>query len=195
MRELSCINLSTSQFEDAPFPHFCCSSALKSSIEVPLFDWFESTKEWSLTEADFYKQYEFVLSETILPENLKCLVSLNTTGTIQAAIKKAFNLKHLNLVSIVAHKLVNGHKIGIHNDYINGEETHRLVIHINPNWDAVHGGYLMLFSSYKPEDVSKVIQPVNNSAFAFEISNKSYHAVSTIHNFSRYSIVYTFKGN
>lgn len=195
MQELGCISLSASKFEDAPFPHICCSSVLQRDIESRLYEWLESTDEWSLTEADFYTQYEFVISSANLPEHLRCLVSSDTIETIKAAFKKEFGIKSPETVSIVAHKLVDGHTIGIHNDYINGDETHRLVIQINPQWNAANGGFLMLFSSPRAEDVSKVIQPINNSAFGFEISDKSYHAVSTVNKFSRYSVVYTFKEN
>lgn len=195
MQELNCINLLVSQMEIAPFPHFCCSSVFETNTESQLYEWFEATEEWSLTEASFYTQYEFVLSKAEVPENLRCLINGNTIQTIQTTFKRIFDIKSLDPVSIVAHKLVDGHTIGIHNDYINGEETHRLVIHINPNWTTANGGFLMLFNSPKAEDVSKLIQPIHNSAFGFEISDNSFHAVSTIHNSSRYSIVYTFKEN
>ncbi len=195
MQKLNCISLSTKQFENFPFPHICCSSVLEKGIEKQLYEWFESTNEWNLTEADFYTQYEFVVSKAVLPEHLECLVSNETIETIKSTFCKAFSTKSLETVSVVAHKLLNTHTIGVHNDYINGEETHRLVIQINPHWDATKGGFLLLFSSHNVEDVSKVLQPINNSAFGFEISDKSYHAVSTVRNFFRYSIVYTFKEN
>jgi Rps23 Pro-64 3,4-dihydroxylase Tpa1-like proline 4-hydroxylase len=97
------------------------------------------------------------------------------------------------LVDVVAHKLVNSQHIGVHNDYINGDETHRLVLHFNPDWKEEHGGYLLLFNSSSADDMSKVVSPLNNSAFGFEISKRSHHAVSKIYNFIRYTIVYTFK--
>lgn len=195
MQNFNCINLSACEAESVPFPHFYCSSVLKNGVENQLYEWFEHTDEWNLTEEDFYTQYEFRLFESNLPENLQCLIGSDTINTIQIALKKKFGIKSLETVSIVAHKLVRGHKIGVHNDYINNEETHRLVIQINPHWNEANGGFLMLFNSTRAEDVSKIIQPINNSAFGFEISNKSYHAVSTVHNFSRYSVVYTLKEN
>lgn len=193
MRELVCINLSASRFEDSPFPHLYCASVLTGGIENQLYKWFESTNEWNLTEAEFYTQYEFVMTTVNLPTVLDCLISNSTVEAIKTHFTNAFDTKWLETVSIVAHKLVDRHVIGIHNDYINGEETHRLVIQINPHWNSTKGGLLMLFNSPRAEDVSKVIQPINNSAFGFEISDKSYHAVSIVRNFSRYSLVYTFK--
>ncbi|HEX8333007.1 MAG TPA: cyclophane-containing peptide 2OG-Fe(II) oxygenase YhhC [Segetibacter sp.] len=195
MQELNCINLSAREAEFIPFSHLVCPSVLERGIEKQLYEWFEHTNEWSLTEEDFYTQYEFVLSDRNVPDHLRCVIGSHTIDTIQNALKKTFTVKSLETVSIVAHKLVKGHKIGVHNDYINSEETHRLVVQINPNWDDANGGFLMLFHSPRAEDVSKIIRPINNSAFGFEISDRSYHAVSTVHNFSRYSVVYTFKKN
>ena len=94
---------------------------------------------------------------------------------------------------MVAHKLVNSQHIGVHNDYINGDETHRLVLHFNPDWKEENGGYLLLFNSSNANDISQVVSPLNNSAFGFEISKRSHHAVSKIYDFIRYTIVYTFK--
>lgn len=193
MQEQNCISLLHSQFETSPFPHLSCPLVLQHSTDIHLHDWFETTNEWSLTEADFYTQYEFVLSKESLPENLGCLLDPKTIGIIKLAFQEKFQTQSLETVSIVAHKLVDTHTIGIHNDHINGEETHRLVIQINPYWDSSKGGFLMLFNSPDPNDVSKIVQPISNSAFGFEISEKSFHAVSTVRNFSRYSVVYTFK--
>lgn len=195
MLDSKCVDLSVLEKHASPFPHFCCPSILKGNVGSELYEWFESTSEWSLTEADFYTQFEFILSDTNLPHNLKNLLSDETINEIQGSLKKEFRVKSLEIVSVVAHKLTNGHTIGIHNDYINGEETHRLVIHVNPFWNMDKGGFLMLFNSPDANDVEKLIQPIHNMAFGFEISDKSYHAVSTIHDFSRYSIVYTFKRN
>ena len=108
-------------------------------------------------------------------------------------MERAFNEDHLEIVGVVAHKLVAGQHIGIHNDFIGAEETHRLVLQFNPHWIEENGGYLILFNSGKVEDVSKIILPLTNTAFGFEISEASYHAVSKIMGPPRYSIVYTFR--
>ena len=95
-------------------------------------------------------------------------------------------------MDVTAHKLIEGHKMGIHNDYIGEQETHRLVVQVNPFWTAEHGGYLMLFEANNPEKVSKLVQPLNNTAIGFEISKASYHAVSMVSKSPRYTVVYTF---
>lgn len=188
----TCFDFSAIKIENKPFLHFCSTSILRNGLENQLFEWFENTSEWRLTEMDFYTQYEFSLLEVHLPTNLACLVSNGTIEQIQDIYISIFDIESFELVGITAHKLVDGHRIKVHNDYFHGEETHRLVIQINPSWNESKGGFLMLFNSSKAEDVSKIVKPLNNSAFGFEISDRSYHAVSTVYDFARYTIVYTF---
>jgi Rps23 Pro-64 3,4-dihydroxylase Tpa1-like proline 4-hydroxylase len=186
-------NLTSAVLETDPFPHFSAESVLSDKLKSDLFDWFQHTNEWKLVEMAFYEQYEFSLLHAILPAHLLCLTSETTISQLMEKYIKEFKVKALSLVDIVAHKLVNEQRIGIHNDYINGEETHRLVLHINPYWKDENGGLLILFKSSDPADMSKIVKPINNTVFGFEISRQSHHAVSKIYDFTRYTIVYTFK--
>ncbi|MES2381257.1 MAG: cyclophane-containing peptide 2OG-Fe(II) oxygenase YhhC [Bacteroidota bacterium] len=187
------LNFSNTQAEYTPFPHFHCSSILQNGLETTLYNWFENTAQWHLTKTDFYEQYEFDFLNAELPADIKCLVDENCLATIKENIQHKLNVSAIELVGIAAHKLVDGHRIGIHNDFINDEESHRLVIHINPHWQEQNGGVLMLFNSYEASDLNKLVNPIHNSAFAFEISPNSYHAVSKIYDSSRYTIIYTFR--
>jgi hypothetical protein len=76
---------------------------------------------------------------------------------------------------------------------LGAEESHRLLIQINEGWEASQGGLLMLLGSAEPESVQSVLLPVHGSGFAFEISPKSFHAVSSIITGERYTLVYTFR--
>ena len=193
MLNSNCIDLSSLAVEDQPFPHFCSASALQNDIDRELYSWLVNTEHWKLVETDFYEQHEFSLLSVQLPKHLECLISRKTIEFIEAKLKMAFKVDGFNLVGVVAHKLINEQHIGIHNDFIKGDETHRLVIHLNPDWNEEHGGFLMLFNSRNAEDISTVISPLNNTAFGFEISGRSHHAVSRIYGFSRYTVVYTFQ--
>lgn len=193
MLEHEVINLSSKTAYNTPFPHFSSTSVLKNGLQHTIFEWFQTTQEWNLVETDFYEQYEFSLLNIELPEEVKCLNEPSFLNTIKESFTETFKVSGFELVDVVAHKLVNSQHIGVHNDYINGDETHRLVLHFNPHWKEEHGGYLILFKSANENDMSKVVSPVDNSAFAFEISRNSHHAVSKIYNFIRYTIVYTFK--
>ena len=187
------LDFSATETEMQPYLHFSSTDVLQDGLEKELFDWFESTDAWGLTEMDFYTQFEFSLFDVTVPDKLKALLSENAVEAIVKQFVSICNTSNLTLVGVTAHKLVDGHKIGVHNDYIGDEETHRLVIQINPGWEESNGGYLMLFGSEDPEDVQQLIMPIDNSAFGFEISNQSYHAVSRVNNYSRYTLVYTFK--
>lgn len=193
MPEIACFDLEAAQVEQSPFPHFSASAVLESKKISEIFNWFQDAEIWHLVETDFYEQYEFSLLHVDLPEHLKCLISEETLKYIEQKYIEEFKVSSLKLVDVVAHKLVNEQRIGIHNDFINGEETHRLVLHINPLWKEENGGLLLLFKTSKPEDLNKIIKPVDNTAFGFEISRQSHHAVSKIYDYTRYTIVYTFK--
>ena len=80
----------------------------------------------------------------------------------------------------------------IHNDFIEEGESHRILIQLNRGWLDEQGGLLMLFGSSSPGDVQRVIRPLHRSAFGFSISDCSYHAVSTIAEGERYTLVYSF---
>lgn len=191
----SYLNLSSLKSQTLPFPHFCAETILPVIDENHILNWLEQTKDWKLIVTDFYEQLEFSFFDVVMPDSVKHLIEEDTIKLIATTIEKSMDSHKLELVGITAHKLVDGHRIGLHNDYIGGEETHRFILQISSNWTEANGGYLMLFNSDNVEDVSKLILPLSNTAFGFQISPQSYHAVSTIYNFSRYSIVYTFKEN
>jgi Rps23 Pro-64 3,4-dihydroxylase Tpa1-like proline 4-hydroxylase len=194
MENSSSVDFSNSVSQEVPFPHFCTTSIFKRGLEKKLFDWLQDNENWSLTETEFYEQYEFSLLDVTLPEEIHGLVDPATIGEIESKFKATFNIKSFTLIGLTAHlKLTDGQRIGVHNDFINGDETHRLVVNINPIWSDENGGYLMLFTSSNSNDVSKIIKPLNNSGFGFEISKDSHHAISKIHDFTRYSLVYTFR--
>lgn len=193
MNEANCISLSGLETEHSPFRYFSSTRIFNNGLEETLFDWFEQTEDWGLTEADFYTQYEISLLEVDLPQPLQCLINEATISAIAEVFVRSFDTSSLELVGVTAHKLVNGHRMGVHNDFIGPEETHRLIIQISPKWHDSNGGYLMFFNSNDPKDVAKVIRPLDNTGIGFEISQYSFHAVSTVYNFCRYTLVYTFK--
>ncbi|GAB2563501.1 cyclophane-containing peptide 2OG-Fe(II) oxygenase YhhC [Spirosoma areae] len=193
MHTVKVIDFSDTIVEERPFPHFCSKSVFSPALEKDLYSWLSSTIIWELTRTEFYEQYEFSLLHVKLPSKLRCLVEDGLINAIKAQMEATFEVNGLELAGATVHKLTDGQHIGVHNDFIGKEESHRLLIQINFNWTEDNGGYLLLFNSANAEDVSDIILPVSNSAFGFEISNKSNHAVSKVYDFSRYTLVYTFK--
>ncbi len=93
---------------------------------------------------------------------------------------------------LVAHRLMPGQRIAIHNDHLTGGETHRLTIQLNRGLRDEDGGFFMLFNSSDPKDIHRIIRPVTGSGIGFEIGRNSNHAVSRLHGGERYTLVYSF---
>ena len=185
------LNLSNRNHSSDPFPHFHLEDAVPSSIESPLIEWLERDAPWHLTRADFYEQHEFSFEDCDLPAAIAGLKSLSLIRHIQDSLSQSFSIKFDDRVDITAHRLIAGQVIKIHNDYIPGRETHRLLIQLNRSWVPDQGGLLVLFSDPSAQAASKFILPKSRSAFGFEISTKSLHAVSKIHSGSRFTLVYS----
>jgi Rps23 Pro-64 3,4-dihydroxylase Tpa1-like proline 4-hydroxylase len=178
----------------APFPHLRIKNILSRDDADLTLRWFKRGAPWKLTVAEFYEQYEFSLLDAALAPEVHFLVDNKLVSAIAAELKKSFKVEgELELVEVSAHKLTHGQTIRIHNDYVETKESHRLLIQINDGWETSQGGLLMLFSSPAPESVQNVLLPIHGSGFAFEISPKSFHAVSSIISGERYTLVYTFR--
>jgi 2OG-Fe(II) oxygenase superfamily len=185
--------LGNSDYRSVPFPHATAASVLPRSLTYSVLAWMESDAPWSLKVASFYEQWEIYLDETVLPSELTPLIHSNMIDYLVRTMFIPLSDAKLDLVEVTAHKLVSGQTIRIHNDYIEGDETHRLLIQLNRGWIDRQGGLLMLFASSHADDVRRIIRPIHGSAVAFAISPKSFHAVSTIRSGERYTLVYSFK--
>ncbi|MGV3613423.1 MAG: cyclophane-containing peptide 2OG-Fe(II) oxygenase YhhC [Fluviicola sp.] len=185
-------DFSNIEIENNPFPHFVGKQILTQEKAKEIYSWLSETVLWRFIETDFYSQFEFSLLNETLPEEVSFLTSKHIIEDLKNVLIESFGINSLSLVDITAHKLLDGYKMGIHNDFVGVDETHRIIFQFNPNWLEENGGYLMLFKDKTPDSVSKVVKPLDNTVFGFEISRQSYHAVSTIHDYTRLTLVYTF---
>ncbi|MBW6525235.1 2OG-Fe(II) oxygenase [Sphingomonas sp. RHCKR7] len=177
-----------------PFPHFITSGLLPGDVADALLRWLEEDAPWQLRIADFYEQNEFSLLAVTPPPAAGVVIAPEFIEAVAAELSSRLSSGSLELVDVCAHRMEAGQTIRIHNDHLgDGQETHRLVVQLNRGWSVGNGGLLMLFASDDPRSVTDVILPVHRSAFGFEISDNSHHAVSTISMGSRLSIVYTFR--
>ena len=186
-------NLRLGPLHRHPFAHFLSVDILREEIADSLLAWLETDAPWRLAVEDFYEQYEFSLRAAGLPSHLKPLVSYSVLSGLRDMMATAFSTHFIDDVDITAHKLVKEHSIRIHNDVLDGDATHRLVVHLNRDWSEECGGLLVLFGSEDPADICKIVKPLHNTAFGFEISQDSNHAVSRVKQGQRYSLVYSFK--
>lgn len=175
-----------------PFHYIVSPEAFDPEASRTILAWLESEAPWALVEADFYEQFECSLWDVQLPTSLSFLREHAFLAAIKKRITELFEVDLGHRVEITAHKLVPGQRIRLHNDFIPGAETHRLLIQLNRGWQDDNGGLLLFFNSADPADIHKIFLPVHNSAVGFTITPTSYHAVSTIHTGERFTLVYSF---
>ena len=176
-----------------PFPHTSSTGILPAALCEATLGWMERDAPWALRIASFYEQWELHLATDALPPALKPLCARSTVDRLTETLIAPLNPSQIVLTEVTAHKLVAGQTIRVHNDFLDGEETYRLLVQLNRGWRDEQGGMLMLFSSASPDDVQRVVRPLHGSALAFEITPQSFHAVSTIRLGERYTLVYSFR--
>jgi Rps23 Pro-64 3,4-dihydroxylase Tpa1-like proline 4-hydroxylase len=175
-----------------PFDYFTSPEAFSPELSRDALDWLEANACWNLVRADFYEQYEFSLCDVRLPPELAILTEENFISGLKKRLEDIFCTRLGARVEIVAHKLIPGQRIRLHNDFIAGEESHRFLVQFNRGWTDDDGGLLLIFSSADPSDLHTIFRPVHNTAVAFGISSKSFHAVSLVRNKQRFTLVYSF---
>jgi Rps23 Pro-64 3,4-dihydroxylase Tpa1-like proline 4-hydroxylase len=179
---------------DEPFPHFQIAEMLDAELGAEVLQWLRLEAPWRLRIESFYEQYEFSLLTDPPPRHLGAIVSEMFVDQVRGVLVTHLHARsELQLVDISVHKLVPGQTIRIHTDHLQGEETHRLLIQLNSGWELAKGGILMLFGSSSPDDLVEIFEPKHGSAFGFAISERSFHAVSTIRDGERFTLVYTFR--
>jgi len=192
MRVDDYLRLDSIETFSSPFSYFISREAFNPEVADIILDWLETAAPWRLVIADFYEQYEFSFWNVELPSQLSFLIQEHYLNEVRNKVGSAFSTNLSRKVNIAAHKLIPGQRIRLHNDFIPGQETHRLLIQLNRRWADDHGGLLMLFNSAEASDLHKVFRPLHNTALAFAVSPQSHHAVSTISAEQRFTLVYSF---
>lgn len=177
-----------------PFQYFVSTKALSNNVSLRLLDWFETDAPWKLVETDFYDQYEFSFWDVQMPARLVLLRERSFLNELKTRVEGLFETELSARIDVAAHRLIPGQRIRLHNDFIPGHETHRLLIQLNRGWSDENGGLLLFFNSSNPADIHRIFRPAHNSAVGFAVSPNSNHAVSTIHNGDRFTLVYSFYG-
>lgn len=177
-----------------PFQHFTATQGFDASVSLSILDWLETEAPWQLVETDFYEQYEFSLYDAPRPLHLEFMTAPRFLDRLRSTTEQIFGVRLSERPDCTAHKLVPGQRIRIHNDFLEGQETHRVLVQLNRGWKDDQGGFLMFFNSQDPSDVYRLFPPIHNSVVGFAISPNSNHAVSTIHGGGRFTLVFSFYG-
>jgi Rps23 Pro-64 3,4-dihydroxylase Tpa1-like proline 4-hydroxylase len=188
----SLLGLSFVESSSKPFDYFVSPQALGDNLSTRLLSWLETDAPWKLVETDFYEQYEFSFWDVDVPPELLVFREPEFLNALKTKVEDLFKVELGNDIDVVAHKLIPGQRIRIHNDFISGEKTCRLLIQLNRGCKDEDGGLLLLFNSSDPADIHKAFRPVHNSAIGFVVSPTSNHAVSLIHGGERFTLVYSF---
>ena len=174
-----------------PFPYFTAFEGFGKETGSSILNWLETDAPWELVETEFYEQFEFSLSGARTPANLRFVSGLPFLDDLRRRLEQIFGVALGERIDCTAHKLVKGQRIRIHNDFIPGGETHRVLVQLNRGWHEDQGGFLMLFNSQDPSDLHRVLPPIHDSVVGFAISERSNHAVSTTHRGERFTLVYS----
>ena len=130
-----------------PFPYIVSPASLDLAVSCRILTWLESEAPWRLVETDFYEQFEFSLLDGQLPPDLAFLRSSDFLVAAKARMASLFGATLGERIDATAHRLVPGQRIRLHNDFITGAETHRLLIQLNRGWKDENGGFLLFFNS------------------------------------------------
>jgi Rps23 Pro-64 3,4-dihydroxylase Tpa1-like proline 4-hydroxylase len=192
MNHVVALPLTSLEVFSQPFPYFTATQVFGDALSSSILDWLETEAPWKLVETDFYEQYEFSLYDALRPSHLEFITAPRFLEKLRSTTEHIFGVRLREKPDCTAHKLLPGQRIRIHNDFLPGQETHRVLVQLNRGWNEDQGGFLMFFNSEDPSDVHRVFPPVHNSVVGFAISPASNHAVSTIHGGGRFTLVFSF---
>jgi hypothetical protein len=189
------------QFRDAlvsrqPYPHLEATNFLEAGIADSLLVWFAEKAPWQPRKLQGYEGYaDISLQIGDLPPRLNCLLAPPTLSHLRMSMSSFFDIEAGGYVKITAHRLLAGSSLKPHCDLAPLRFTHRLLVHLNRGWTRENGGLLSLFDGdplLKKHTKQKLVLPTHRSAFAFEISRHSIHAVTPVVAGERYTLSYTF---
>jgi hypothetical protein len=189
------LDLAGAEHSDTPFPHFVCGDALDDPAADQLLRWLEDGAPWR-TFADSFYEFEGVnLRDTELPVALRPLIGDVFLDGVRGELERIFGARLGPRAGVATQRLLPGRDIGVHTDFGPEGQTHRVVIQLNRGWELAQGGLLMLLDEERPERLTDrhcMYLPAHRSAVGFQISERSFHAVTRVRSGARYSLCISF---
>lgn len=147
--------------------------------------------QWAEARQAFYLQREIDLKDS---PYYKTLFDTRVRQEMANAASQFFSARLRADFDIAAHKMVKGDYIGVHTDENSHGETHRMTVTLNDQWAASDGGVLLSLNGGSLSSIRDAWLPTGNNGFLFEVSERSFHAVTPIvGDRARYSLILTFK--
>lgn len=186
--------LADARLRTEPFPYILGTHAFACEVADAAHAWLDGHAPWRRHVHHFFDQFEYNLIDAKLPPLLhEGLVSAATLRGLRQRMEALFSVELADVFSVTAHRLVPGQGIGVHTDRpLLGYESHRLVVHLGPEFRDENGGHLMFFHGPDARDFAQAFRTIHNSAVAFELSPRSFHAVGELGKGVRYTLVYSF---
>jgi hypothetical protein len=182
-------------FFSEPFPHFACPEFLDAATADALLAWLEA-RSWQSVGLDGYEGYcDAPLTASNLPEALSSLVAPAFLIQLREWMAQFFSIDSTGYVRATAHRVLAGGALSAHTDVSHIRFTHRLLVQLNRGWSPDCGGLLCVHAGNphaSQEPRRKSVPPIHRSAFAFEVSERSFHSVTQVLHGERFTLSYTF---
>ena len=179
-----------------PFRHFVWTDFADAEAAERALAGLESTEVWTSGANDEYSHFlELSLRRHDLPF-LAPLTGSACLNEVRDAFARAFGVPFADEVGVTVHRMESGSRVRVHTDHGVEPVTHRLVLHLNRGWDVDQGGLLLLLDAEHRNDLHdahRYYVPTHRLAVGFEISPRSYHAVSEVLQGSRYTVCYSLR--
>lgn len=178
-----------------PFENVQFRSILAPELADGLLAWCENQAPWKYRKEPFYEVFEVNLATAKRTDLIESLLSRETLHEIRTFVSNYLGCTLDEHVDVGAHRMSPGFKMGIHTDYGNTKQSHRLFVQLNRGWSASYGGLLVLVDEERPKGPSprhRYVVPMHGSGMMFEPSQKSYHAVSEVNEGERYTLCFSF---
>ena len=174
----------------SPFPHAVSTAFFDSADAEELMEWFEHDAPWRYRREDFYTQHEFGFHESTLPPVAERVGGSRFVRSLREQIERTFHVRLRDSVDVTAHRLGPSDAIGLHNDFVPGGETHRVIAQLNRGWPREAGGDLLLYNA--AEEPEARYAPASNTAVTLALAPDSLHSVTPVMASGRYTLVYSF---
>jgi len=200
MLTANCVHFDGAVVEASPFRHFTIENFIDEDLSSSLLRWFEQEADWNARSIAGLGTLSSVdLHTSNLGHQLDFLTGEPFLSHVRRHMSELFGTKLEGFLDLTANRMTQSQEIGLHNDVSTLPPafrfTHRLVLYLNHHYSEEYGGALRLANTlYKSQSApaQKRILPLHRSAFGFEISESSYHAIEPVRKGTRYNLSFTF---
>lgn len=199
MLTANCVHFDGALVETSPFRHFAIENFIDEDVASALLRWFDEEADWNAKSIAGLGTLSSVDMHTSELDQLDFLTEEPFLSHLRRQMGELFGTALEGFVDLTGNRMTPRQEIGVHNDIstlpLAFRFTHRLVLYLNHQYSEEYGGALRLanaLSRSRRAPAQKRILPVHRSAFGFEISAASYHAIEPVRKGTRYSVTFTF---